>query len=353
MGNDQALAAKVRASCDREEFGDSPITEIQKVLFPGMPKAPVLSQNGYRLPVLGDSPAIVKILETVHHVAPTDVGVLLTGPSGTGKGLVAKLIHQCSPRSQRPFLQVVFPGFVETLLESELFGHERGAFTGASESRLGRFELVEDGTIFLDEISDLPLTTQGKLLRVLQERQFERVGGIKTLTNRARVIAATNRDLRALVKQGRFREDLYYRLKTVLIQMPALRERRRDIPVLIEEFTTEFGMEYRGTAPAISPAAVQKLTDYPWPGNVRELRNCIESLVVLNRHRLIDVQNLPPEIGAHDDPRPLERPAPSLEGEKDAVLLALLETNGNRTKAAAKFGKSLRQFHRILRRHGL
>lgn len=324
---------------------------IQGVLFPDVEEGPVAAPNGVRLPVMGRSPAIQKLLEAVLKVAPTDAWILLSGESGTGKGFIANLIHQCSARSSRPFIEVICGGLVETLLESEFFGHERGAFTGASDTKPGRFELAADGTIFLDEIGDLALSMQGKLLRVLQDRKFERVGGTSTLTSRARVIAATNRDLRALVAKGQFREDLFYRLNVVSIHVPSLRTRKEDIPALVGEFLGEFGMRHRGSVPEIHPEALEKLSAYSWPGNVRDLRNCIESLVVLARGGSICAKDLPPQLEAID---PLATdPAGALGAEREALLLALLESNGNRTGAASRMSMSRRHFHRLLRKHHL
>jgi DNA-binding NtrC family response regulator len=308
--------------------------------------------NGFRLPVLGNSAAMQELLETLLHVAPTEATILLRGETGSGKGFLANLIHQCSPSSHRPFVDVVCGALPETLIESELFGHEKGAFTGATEARPGRFELAANGTIFIDEIGDLTLPMQVKLLRVLQDRKFERVGGTRTLTTGARVIVATHRDLRALVEKRKFREDLYYRLNVVSIDVPTLRERRADIPVLVRHFLEEFGHRYHGRIPHLTPETLALLVGHSWPGNVRDLRNCVERLVVLDRRGEICCEDLPREI-RRPGPAPANGSAVSPHAEREAVLHALLQARGNRTDAARHFGKSRRHFYRLLKKHGL
>ncbi|MGQ0764606.1 MAG: sigma 54-interacting transcriptional regulator [Gemmatimonadota bacterium] len=244
--------------------------------------------------LIGDSDAIQEVLVQVEQIAPVSSTVLIEGESGTGKELVARAIHQLSPRRNRPFIAVNVGALAETLLESELFGHEKGAFTGAAERRLGRFELAQTGTIFLDEIGDVPMSTQVKLLRVLEQREITRVGGTNVIPVDVRVVAATNSPLRESVERGAFRSDLFYRLNVLRIYLPPLRDRRGDIPILVRRFVRELSRQHDRPFNGISAEAMQVLIDYPWPGNVRELRNLIESMVVLGANR---------ELGAEDIPR--------------------------------------------------
>src|SRR5512135_39565 len=242
--------------------------------------------------IIGQSDSMQEVFEAIHKVAPSKATVLLRGESGTGKELVAKAIHFMSPRAREPFIKFNCASIPEGLLESELFGHEKGAFTGAVSLRKGRFELADKGTIFLDEIGDLPLTLQPKILRVLQEREFERVGGEKTIKVDVRLIAATSRNLEELVSSGRFREDLYYRLNVVPIAMPPLRERKEDIPLLVEFFLARFNVENKKDV-TLLPGALRTLVDYTWPGNVRELENTMERLVVMSASDSIRPTDLP------------------------------------------------------------
>jgi len=246
--------------------------------------------------LIGQSEAIREVLVKVEQIAPVSSTVLIEGESGTGKELVARAIHRLSPRRTRPFIAVNVGALPDTLLESELFGHEKGAFTGAAERRIGRFELAHTGTLFLDEIGDVPLATQVKLLRVLEEREITRVGGVQTIPVDVRVVAASNNPLRAGVEDGRFRSDLYYRLNVLSIYLPPLRERREDIPILVRQFITELSRQHDRPFRGISPDALEILVEYAWPGNVRELRNLVESMVVLAPGR---------EIGPADIPRPI------------------------------------------------
>ncbi|NJD18056.1 MAG: AAA family ATPase [Gemmatimonadetes bacterium] len=246
--------------------------------------------------IVGNTDAMREVLERVVQIAPVASTVLVTGESGTGKELVARGIHGLSPRRHRPFLAVNVAAISETLLESELFGHEKGAFTGAIDARRGLFELADTGTIFLDEIGEMPLATQTKLLRVLEQREFHRVGGERPLKVDVRIVAATNQDLRQLVAMGEFRRDLYFRLNVLHIELPPLRERRDDIPVLVEAFVKEASERHDRPFPGISPDAMQILRDYAWPGNVRELRNLVESMVVLAPGRTIDAQDIPADV---------------------------------------------------------
>jgi DNA-binding NtrC family response regulator len=246
--------------------------------------------------LMGESEAMREVMVQIEQIAPVSSTVLVEGESGTGKELVARAIHLLSPRKNKPFIAVNVGALPETLLESELFGHEKGAFTGAAERRLGRFELADTGTIFLDEIGEIPTSTQVKLLRVLEEREFMRVGGTSPISVNVRVITATNQPLRELVEGGQFRSDLFYRLNVLRIYLPPLRERPEDIPVLVRRFIQEFAREHERPFHGISPEAMQMLMAYPWPGNVRELRNLIESMVVLSPGHEIQPGDLPRQI---------------------------------------------------------
>ena len=246
--------------------------------------------------IIGETEVMEDVLERVVQFASVDSTVLIQGESGTGKELVARGLHALSARRHKPFIAVNVAALPETLLESELFGHEKGAFTGAASLRKGLFELAQGGTIFLDEIGEMPLTTQSKLLRVLEEREFRRVGGEETLRVDVRVVAATNRDLREQVEIGAFRRDLYHRLYVLRIYIPGLREREEDIPRLIEQFIREFSDQHDRPFPGLDPEALQILADYDWPGNVRELRNLVESMVVLAHSTPIRPEDIPPEV---------------------------------------------------------
>ncbi|MFN0097711.1 MAG: sigma-54 interaction domain-containing protein [Gemmatimonadaceae bacterium] len=244
----------------------------------------------------GESEAVRQVLVAIKQMAPVTSTVLIEGESGTGKELVARALARLSPRRNKAFIAVNVGALPETLLESELFGHEKGAFTGAAERRIGRFELADGGTLFLDEIGEIPSSTQVKLLRVLEERELMRVGGTQTISVDVRVVAATNRPLRESVERGQFRADLFYRLNVLRIYLPPLRERRSDIPLLVRRFVQEFAEQHDRTFHGISAEAMQALVDYPWPGNVRELRNLIESMVVLATGREIGIEDIPRAI---------------------------------------------------------
>jgi DNA-binding NtrC family response regulator len=246
--------------------------------------------------LIGESDGIREVLVKVEQIAPVSSTVLIEGESGTGKELVARAIHVLSPRRNKPFIAVNVGALPETLLESELFGHEKGAFTGAAERRLGRFELAQGGTIFLDEIGEIPGSTQVKLLRVLEQREVTRVGGTTTIPVDVRVVAATNNPLRDAVEQGSFRADLFYRLNVLRMYLPPLRERKGDIPILVRRFVRELTRQHDRPFLGISAEALQLLVDYPWPGNVRELRNLVESMVVLAPGREIGPADIPPQI---------------------------------------------------------
>lgn len=304
--------------------------------------------------IVGNSPAMKEIFEVVQQVAPTRATVLLLGESGTGKEIFAKAIHQLSPRARQPFVAIHCAALAPTLLESELFGHEKGAFTGAHERRIGRFEQAQGGTLFLDEIGEIDASIQVKLLRFLGERTFERVGSGKTLTADVRLIAATNKNLEELVKTGGFREDLFFRLRVVEIVLPPLRERVGDVPLLAQKFLKEFAAENEKTVNEFTPDALELLMHYSWPGNVRELRTAIEHAVVLCRGGKISARDLPPTVrsGAPPGLQPPQVLAANdltvKEAEKQLIMRSLKETNGNRTLAAEKIGMSRRTFHRKL-----
>ena len=302
--------------------------------------------------VIGNSPAMERILELVRRIAPTRATVLVTGESGTGKELVAACIHQNSPRRKGPFIKVNCAAIVETLLESELFGHVAGAFTGAIRDKEGKFEAADGGTLFLDEVAEMSITTQAKFLRVLQEGEFERVGDVKVRKMDVRVLAATNKNLENLVAAGKFREDLYYRLKVVRVELPPLRERRHDIPLFVDHFLRELAERDGRKVDGLTPAVMEKLTFYPWPGNVRELKNALEGMVVTTAHRILDVSDLPSEILTYREPASnLQVPVgATLEDiEKEMIRRTMASTEGNRTKAAKMLGVSLRTLQRKLK----
>jgi len=306
--------------------------------------------------IIGQSPAMAEIFEIVQQVAPTRATVLVLGESGTGKELIAKALHQLSPRAKQPFVTVHCAALAPTLLESELFGHERGAFTGAHERRIGRFEQAQGGTLFLDEIGEIDATIQVKLLRFLGERTFERVGSNKTMTADVRLVAATNKNLEELVKTGKFREDLFFRLRVVEIELPPLRERSDDIPLLAQSFLKEFAKENDKPVNDFTADALEALMNGSWPGNVRELRTAIEHAVVLARGERIALRDLPPSVrgGAVEGVKLLQGKALTVkDAKKQLIIRALKETDGNRSRAAQKIGMSRRTFHRKLHEYHL
>jgi DNA-binding NtrC family response regulator len=306
--------------------------------------------------IIGQSPPMKEIFEIVEQVAPTRATVLVLGESGTGKELIAKALHQLSPRSRQPLITVHCAALAPTLLESELFGHEKGAFTGAHERRIGRFEQAQGGTLFLDEIGEIDATLQVKLLRFLGERTFERVGGNKTLTADVRLVAATNKNLEELVKAGKFREDLFFRLRVVEIELPPLRARTGDIPLLAQSFLREFAKENGKVVNDFTADALGALMNYSWPGNVRELRTAIEHAVVLSRGDRISLRDLPAGVrgGAAGETRLSPGKALTVkDAEQELIVRALKETDGNRTQAAQKIGMSRRTFHRKLHEYHL
>ena len=303
--------------------------------------------------ILGQSSALEDVLEKVKLVAPSKATVLLDGETGTGKELVAQSIHQNSSMSRGPFVPVHCAALPANLLESELFGHEKGAFTGASEKRIGRFESANKGTLFLDEIGEIDLSTQVKLLRFLETKSIERLGSLKSIDIDTRLVCATNKNLLEMTKKGQFRDDLYYRLNVVTIKLPALREREDDILLLLEHFISHFSKENNFPIPSLTPETIRILNTYSWPGNIRELRNFCENLVVLNRGGEITPYELDPRFFSENDnePKSAEIQKPSLsveENEKRLLRNALLKAGGNRTKAAEMMGISRRTLHRKL-----
>jgi len=309
--------------------------------------------------IIGNSSEMQEVFELVRAVAPARTTVLISGESGTGKELIAKAIHGLSPRRNAPLVTVHCAALSPTLLESELFGHERGAFTGAHERRVGRFEQAQGGTLFLDEIGEIEQATQVKLLRFLGERTFERVGSNKTLTADVRLVTATNKDLSEQVKAGIFREDLFFRLRVVEIHLPPLRDRKNDIPLLAQTFAKEFALENGKTVRAIAPEALEALGCYSWPGNVRELRATLEHAVVLCRTDTIDWRDLPQNVRVASRATFIDSAALSggsmtvKEAEKELIIRALKESDGSRTAAAKKLGLSRRTLHRKLHTYQL
>ncbi|HTN42386.1 MAG TPA: nif-specific transcriptional activator NifA [Nitrospiria bacterium] len=310
-------------------------------------------KNRYRIGnIVGQSKVMDEVFRSVLQVCKSKATVLLRGESGTGKELIARAIHYNSPRADRPFIKVNCAALPETLLESELFGHERGAFTGATQLRRGRFELADGGTLFLDEIGDIPLSTQVKLLRVLQEQRFERVGGSQTLSVDVRLVAATHRNLEAAIQEGTFREDLYYRLNVVPIFLPSLRERKEDIPLLIEYFLARCNKEHHKQI-RIAPDVLRVMIQYHWPGNVRELENCIERMVVMAEASEITFHSMPSSIAAYfRDVREVTRPSPmdrptlqtTVEDlERQQMLDALKKCGWVQSRAAKILGITPRQ----------
>ncbi len=299
--------------------------------------------------ITGNSEPMKKVFRLVQQAAPSEATVLIQGPSGTGKELVAHAIHNLSPRSRGPFIAVQCGALPDTLLESELFGHEKGAFTGAVSRQIGRFEAADHGTIFLDEISEISAATQVKLLRVLETRSFTRLGGSESITTDIRIVAATNRNLRAYVDEGKFREDLFYRLNVVDIVLPPLRERPGDIPLLVSRFLNEFSAANGGKVTGITPEAMKYLEAWHWPGNVRELRNTVEKMVVLSAGGRLDVEDVPDQIRGTNGIAPSLAATGTLgETEKAKILATLREAGGNRTKAAQMLGISRRTIYRKL-----
>jgi Nif-specific regulatory protein len=287
--------------------------------------------------IIGNSGPMRQVYEQISQVAPTNTTVLIRGESGTGKEMIAHAIHYNSPRSNKAFIKVACAALPESLIESELFGYEKGAFTGASSRKKGRFEMAEGGTLFLDEIGELSQATQIKLLRVLQEREYERLGGTETIKSNVRLIAATNKDLENAMREGSFREDLYYRLNVFTIYLPPLRERRPDILELAEHFVDKYARQHHKRIKRISTPAIDMLTSYHWPGNVRELENCIERTLLVCDGNVIHGHHLPPTLHtatASDTVTRLRLTAAMEAYEKDLIQDALKTSRGNRARAA-------------------
>jgi nitrogen regulation protein NR(I) len=319
----------------------------------GADATPVTTGRGVRFGIIGESAGITDLYAVLERVADTPTTVLITGESGTGKELVARALHEHSSRKDKPFIKVNCAAIPKELIESELFGYERGAFTGAVSSKPGRFELANGGTLFLDEIGEIPIEMQVKLLRALQESEFERVGGIKTIRIDVRLVAATNRDLKKLIAGGSFREDLFYRLNVVPIRLPALRERTSDIPLLVEHFLVKFNERLKKKVEGVETEAMETLVAYPWPGNIRELENVIERAVLFCDTQKLRATDLPPEIRGIPAMANVSLPEADLQAalagegglkehvkvamsrlEKELVSRALQQTTGNVTHAA-------------------
>jgi DNA-binding NtrC family response regulator len=304
--------------------------------------------------IVGNSPGIRSLYRVIEQAAPTAASVLIWGESGTGKELVAQTIHELSPRASFPFVAINCAAIPETLLESEIFGHEKGAFTGAHDRRTGVFELAHRGTLFLDEIAEMMPATQVKLLRVLQERTFRRLGGRQEQTVDVRVIAATNRDPSEAVRDGKLREDLFYRLNVFTIDLPPLRDRRADIPLLVQTFLNEFNTRNNKSVRAVDQEAMYLLERYGWPGNIRELRNVIERATILAEGDFIEARHLPPPVVSRTEqtlPTVTLSPGTTVdEAERRLILLTLEHTRNNKTRAAEILGISLKTLHNKLNR---
>ena len=302
--------------------------------------------------IVGNSPMIRSVYRVIEQAAPTQASVLISGESGTGKELIAQTIHELSPRASFPFVAINCAAIPETLLESEIFGHEKGAFTGASDRREGCFELADRGTLFLDEIGEMTPATQVKLLRVLQERAFRRLGGRTEQTVDVRVIAATNVTPMEAVKNGKLREDLFYRLNVFAIELPPLRHRKEDLPLLIQAFITEFNTRNNKHVTSVDPAVMRILEQYNWPGNVRELRNVVERAVILSTGEFIETKHLPPLVTESAEAvRPSVALTPGItveEAENRLILMTLAHTHDNKTRAAEILGISLKTLHNKL-----
>jgi DNA-binding NtrC family response regulator len=312
-----------------------------------------LREHGTFGPLIGNSPEMRKIYQAVELAAPTAASVLITGESGTGKELVAQTIHQLSPRASFPFIAINCAAIPETLLESEIFGHEKGAFTGAADRRQGCFELADRGTLFLDEIGEMTPATQVKLLRVLQERTFRRLGGRTEQSVDVRVIAATNIDPQEAVQKGRLREDLYYRLNVFAFRLPTLRERKEDLPLLVQAFINEFNARNQRSIAGLDQQAMRMLEQYAWPGNVRELRNVIERATILAPGPFIEVKHLPPVLAQeppaqHQAQLALAPGTTVEEAERRLIMMTLAHTRDNKTRAAEILGISLKTLHNKL-----
>jgi Nif-specific regulatory protein len=316
------------------------------------------SQALQEVHLVGESPALQEVKRKIQLAAASDVTVLIRGETGVGKELVARAIHYCSPRAGKPFICLNCAALAESLLESELFGHEKGAFTGATERKIGKFEAAHQGTIFLDEIGELTPSAQAKLLRILEGHPFERVGGSQPIRVNVRVVAATNRPLEEAIQAGRFRLDLYYRLQVMEIFVPPLRERREDIPLLAEYFLRQFASQMGRRLRGLTPAAMKKLLEHHWPGNVRELRNVIERAVVLTQRQVIDAEDIwlapvQPESRSVQQPSSAYEPITLEELEKRHILATLEHTKWNKSQAARILGIERSTLDRKIHAYGL
>jgi DNA-binding NtrC family response regulator len=304
--------------------------------------------------MIGSGPAMQRVAELVNKVAPSNASVVISGESGTGKEVVARAIHNLSPRRERPFLALNCSAIPGTLIESELFGYERGAFTGADQRRLGSFELAHNGTLFLDEIGELPLELQAKFLRVLEERRIRRLGGRSEVEVDVRVICATNRDLKQEIQRGRFREDLYFRLHVFSILLPTLRERREDIPLLVHHFIEKYNAETGKRVQGLAPSAMAVLQGYAWPGNIRELRNTVERAMILVDGDVIGEEHLPPDMQASRPEAALLRVPLGLpvdRVEREYILASLQRNGGNKARTAELLGISEKTLYNKLNRY--
>ena len=317
---------------------------VQKALRDRNPSKNPSKKLPANLQVLGKAKAFVKVLQQIEQVAPSKTGVLITGETGTGKEVAAHLLHQYSLRASKPFVPVHCAALPENLIESELFGHERGSFTGAHQRHIGLFESAHEGTLFLDEIGEIDLNTQVKLLRFLETKTIERIGGTQAIPLDIRLVCATNRDLKAEVAAGRFREDLYYRLNVIEIHLPPLRERKEDIPLLLNHYCSVFATENQCRPPELSSAALEALQTYNWPGNIRELRNFAENSVVMYRNNLIDVVDLDSRFVATEE----SSLSKMTQNELQLIKQTLQETGGNKSEAAKLLGIPRRTFYRKL-----
>ncbi|MDH4101064.1 MAG: sigma-54 dependent transcriptional regulator, partial [Nitrospirota bacterium] len=308
--------------------------------------------------IIGRSPKMQDVFRLIRMVASSQATVLIEGESGTGKELVAKAVHFSGQRRDKPFVDANCAAIPANLLESEFFGHEKGAFTGAISRRIGRFEQANGGTLFLDEVGEIELPLQVKLLRAIQERKFERVGGNSSVSVDIRLIAATNRDLKESVKEGRFREDLYFRLNVIKITLPPLRERREDIPLLVEHFLKKYAEQERKNVNSVSPEAMKQLLDYHWPGNVRELENTMERALVICQGNTITSDELPyemtlsnPSVSSGGMVMPAENACNLSEMEREMIVRALEKTRGNKSKAAGILGISRKVLYARLKEY--
>jgi DNA-binding NtrC family response regulator len=339
----EELSHRIRQAIEKQAMA----TEIARL------HAEVKQQRGLHM-MIGQCDAMRKIFEKIHLVADTNSTVLIVGESGTGKELAARAVHENSRRQSRPFLPVNCAAIPETLIESELFGYEKGAFTGATARREGLFQAAHGGTLFIDEIGELQLGLQSKLLRAIENKRILPVGSTREVEVDIRLVAATNRDLKERVTNGQFREDLYYRLRVVEIALPPLRERREDIPLLVRQFIDQIARENNRAVKDIAPEALDALLAYSWPGNIRELRNTLESIIVLSLKEQIEFSDLPPHISGAKPAQAVIKPGLTLADlEKEAIRRALEETGGHRARTAETLGISVRTLQRKIQEYSL